>query len=264
MQASKPARGYVLRQCVLAGLLLSGCLVSSAQEFEAASVRPSPPLDPSNGPVFFGSRGGPGTDAPVRYWCNFCDISDLVAKAYGIPEYRLVVAPRLPSGRFHVVATMAPGTTEDRFRQMLQNLLAERFGLSVHREKREMRTYRLLLSRRGVQLKPHVEGAAAESASRSEKAPIGYRYKTQATLAEFAQVLENQLKKPVVDATGLTGTYDFDLSWSLDDLEAGESSPSDLPSLPSAIRSAGLEMDSHKEQIDVLVVDKVAPAFTTD
>lgn len=229
-----------------------------------ASIKPSPEIDSSNGGVFFGPKGGPGTEASARYWCNYCEVSELVSQAYDVPEYRIVSTSRLPTDRFHVVATIAPGTTRDQFRRMLQNLLVERFELKVHLDKREMRAYRILISRGGTKLKPHVEGAPVETNSNGKKAQIGYHYRTQATLTDFAKVIENQLRKPVVDATGLVGKYDFDISWSFDDLDAVEQSTSDLPSLSSAIRSLGLEIDSRKEQIDVLVIDDIAKSPTKD
>lgn len=253
----------MLKQSALTGLLLSYCLCSAGQEFEVASIKPSPELDTSKGEqIFVGSKGGPGTEDPTRYWCNFCEVSDLILKAYDVSKYRLVSARRLPEDRFHIVATIAPGTTRDQFRIMLQNLLVERFGLKVHHEKHELRTYRLLLSPGGAKLKPHVEGDLVEAKSNGQKLQPGYHYKAQATLADFAKVIENVLEKPVVDATGLKGRYDFDLSWSFDDLDAVERSPSNLPTLRSAIRSLGLKIDSHKEQIDVIVVDDVAKSPT--
>ncbi len=249
----------MLRQIALAGLVLTCCLYSSGQEFEVASIKPSPEkIDTSSGPVFFGSKGGPGTEDPVRYSCNFCDISDLVSMAYDVPDYRIVGTKPLTANRFSVVATIPVGATRDEFRRMLQNLLAERFGLKVHREVRQMNTYRLLVSRGGVKLKPNVDGVPTEAKSRGEKPQVGYHYKAQATMADFARVVEGRIRQPVVNDTGLTGKYDFDLSWSFDDLDTDEKSPSDLPTLRSAMELVGLRLESHKEQVEVIVIDDVA------
>ncbi len=253
-----------LRQLVFLGLLQGHFLYCSAQEFEVASIKPSPEMSSLQGPVSFGPGGGPGTGSPVRYWCNFCELSELVSQAYGLPEYRTVSTKRMSTDRFHVVATIAPGTTRDHFQSMLQHLLVERFGLQVHHEMRETRAYRLLIARGGAKLRPHVEGAPVEARSTGETVQPGYYYHKRATLADFAKVVENQLQKPVVDATGLTGEYDFDLSWSDNDLDTSEQSHSDLPTLTSAIRSLGLTVDSHREQIDVIVIDSVSRSPTKD
>jgi uncharacterized protein (TIGR03435 family) len=175
-----------------------------------------------------------------------------------------VSTKRLPTGRFGVVATIASGTTQDQFRLMLQNLLVERFGLKVHHERREIRAYRLLVSRGGAKLKPYVEGAPVEAMSVGKNAPPGFYYRKSVTLVDFAKVLENSLDGPVVDATGLTGKYDFDLSWSFNDLDVDEKPSSDLPTLRSAIESLGLKIDSHKESIDVIVVDDIAKSPTAN
>jgi len=89
-----------------AGLLAQ----TSEPVFEAASIKPSPPLDSSRGPIYVGPKGGPGTDDPGRYSCTFCDVATLVSQAFDVPEYRLVNANRLPADRFHIVATIPAGT----------------------------------------------------------------------------------------------------------------------------------------------------------
>jgi uncharacterized protein (TIGR03435 family) len=63
-------------------------------------------------------------------------------------DCRIISALRLPEDRFHVIATIPPGTTKDLFHRMLQNLLAERFKLAVHRESREMEAFRLVVAGR--------------------------------------------------------------------------------------------------------------------
>jgi uncharacterized protein (TIGR03435 family) len=63
----------------------------------------------------------------------------------------------LPETRFHIVATIPQGATREQFRQMLQNLLADRFQLTVHRETREMETLRLVVGAGGPKLKAYVE-----------------------------------------------------------------------------------------------------------
>lgn len=252
---------YVLKPSALLTLILT-CLSTSAQSFEAASIRPSPEPNFSSGSVYFGSRGGPGTDDPVRFRCDFCELSDLIAAAYNVPDYRLVTTKPLPTTRFNVVATIAPDATRDQFHLMLQNLLAERFALKIHHEQREITAHRLVIAHGGIKLKPHVDGAPAAPKGIGAKAQPGYSYTGHATLTDFAKVVENRMRQPVVDATGLTGTYDFDLAWSFDDLDDDQSS--NLPTLRSAIQSAGLKIESHKEPTDVIVVDDIAKSPTAN
>lgn len=229
---------------------------TSGSRFDAASIKPSPPLDTSTGIFNFGPGGGPGSANPGRYSCHYCVVSQLIGQAYSLPDYRVFSATRLPEGRFDLVATVPAGATREQFRMMLQHLLAERFKLAVDRESREMQVFRLVVASGGPKLKAHVEGAPpAERADTGERPrSISYRV-TGKTVADFARAVGTQLRRPVIDATGLTGKYDFDLWWSVDDNPEG-------PSLSSAILSLGLKLESQKESVEVLVIKHVEKSPT--
>jgi uncharacterized protein (TIGR03435 family) len=252
--------GGVLRTAHLALMLFPGFSANAFEQvFDAVSIKPSPPMDSSRGPIYFGPKGGPGTEDPGRYWCNYCSLSELVSQAYDVPEYRIFSADRLPEDRFHIVATIPANATRDQFRVMLQKLLADRFKLAEHSERREMQMFRLLASS-GPKVKVHVEGelpASEDRNARRNRAP-GFYYKVQAkTMADFAKVIEGQLRRPVADATGLNGKYDFDVWWTANYLDADPGAATDSPTIYSAIQSLGLRLESHKGQIDVVVVDHV-------
>lgn len=243
---------------ILVLLALFGAYSSHAfgQHFDVASVKPSPPLDTSGGRVFLGPKGGPETEDPGRYSCTFCDISELVSQAYDVPEYRLSSTGRLSRDRFHIVATIPASATRQEFRIMLQNLLADRFTLRTHREMRDMQMCRLLRSAGGPKLKAHVEEAVVET--KPGNRPPGFYYKAKAkTVTDFAKVLEGQLGKPVVDATGLAGTYDFDVWWGFNDLDADGRSPTESPTMLTAIRALGLKLESYKGTTEMVIVDHV-------
>ena len=237
---------------------------TSGPVFDAATIKPSPPLDGSHGPIYVGSKGGPGTDDPGRYTCTYCDLSGLVSTAYDVPEFRLFSTNRLPADRFHIVATIPAGTTKEQFRLMLRNLLAERFKVTVHREPREMQTFSLSVAAGGPKLQAHIEGAPpAEDRSQRRNRTPGFYYKIQGkTMADFASVVEGQLRKPVTDATGLTGLYDFDVWWTFDESNPDASGTTDAPTLRSAIQSLGLKLESRKAPIDVVVVDHAEKLLT--
>ena len=249
-----PTGCRALRTASITLVLCTG-LCASELAFEVASIRPSPPLDGSHGPIYVGPKGGPGTEDPGRYWCSFCDVSGLISQAYDVPEYRIFSAYRLPDNRFHIAATLSPETTREQFRVMLQNLLADRFKLSLHHESREMRMYRLVVSPGGPKLKAHVEGGASKTENPQEirKRPAGFYYKAQGkTMADFVKVVEGQLGKPVTDATGLNEKYDFDIWWTAD---LNADAATDLPTIYTAIQSLGLKLDMHKGNVDVIVID---------
>jgi uncharacterized protein (TIGR03435 family) len=239
-----------------AGLLAQ----TSDPAFDAASIKLSPPMDSSHGPIWVGAKGGPGTDDPGRYSCTFCTVSGLISDAYDVPDYRLASSIRLPADRFHVEAAIPAGTTKEQFRSMLQSLLAERFKLAVHTESREMQTFRLIVAPGGPKLSTHVDGEPLEAAktSRNRNRAPGYYYQLQGrTVGDFAKLVEGQLRRPVTDATGLNGKYDFDVWWTTDDLNADAQAPTDAPTLRSVIQSLGLKLESRKESVEVVVVDRV-------
>src|SRR5580700_6387955 len=125
-------------------------------EFEVASVRASPPADA--GGVTVGCRGGPGTQDPGLFTCQNISLSNLVTLAWHLDNYRLSapdwMTPRL---MFNISAKIPPNTTRGQFEVMLQNLLADRFKLSVHHEKREMTQLSLVVAKNGPKFKEAVE-----------------------------------------------------------------------------------------------------------
>jgi uncharacterized protein (TIGR03435 family) len=226
-----------------------GCAQTPEPQFDAASIKPSGPIQPGH---FVGCKGGPGTDDPGRFTCGFTDLSGLIEDAYDIPYYRLSATNRLPETRFHLIATIPSGTSKEQFQRMMQNLLAERFKLEVHRESRETQMFRMVVGAGGPKLKPYVEGEPAnveDEKSLRTRTPGFYYHVQGKTMADFARLVSVQLGKPVTDATGLNGKYDFDLWWTFDE------PPSDGPTMLSAIQSAGLKLESYKGQVEFVVVD---------
>src|ERR1019366_1602300 len=108
--------------------------------FEVASVKPAGPLPiPSGGSSsgsFSGSsfrvRGGPGTDDPGQFTAPSVSLLTLLEMAYGVRFDQVSGPDWLISERYSIVAKLPPKTTKDQFNLMLQNLLAERFHLTLH------------------------------------------------------------------------------------------------------------------------------------
>jgi uncharacterized protein (TIGR03435 family) len=95
------------------------------------------------------SNGDPG-----RVTYAFCTIRDLIAEAYGIKRSQVSGGPNwLDSERFDIVAKVAEGSTKEQIKIMLQNLLAERFKLTLHPEVKELPIYALVVSSKGPKLK---------------------------------------------------------------------------------------------------------------
>ena len=258
--------------------------------FEVASIKPATPLGPMGMRV--NRKGGPGTADPGMYTCENCPLSWVVSEAYELMPFEFAPPDWLENVRFDFLAKVPTGTTKEAFRLMLQNLLADRFKLAVHRDKKAMNVYELTVAKNGPKFlealpkETAVENAPPAKLERDRDGfPILAAGTTMAvipgharmrsdgqTMAWFARMLAGQLHGPVIDATGLKAKYDFVVSWSF-----GENSPPAggslepavgepyLPALISAVQSQlGLKLEEKKGQADVLVVDHMEKAPTAN
>lgn len=263
--------------------LCSACLTLGAQasyaqtggsnlSFEAATVKVS-----SDGHgMSIGRRGGPGTPDPGRVTFENFPLRGLVDIAYDLKLYQYSGPDWTESAHFDVKATLPPGATKEQFQVMLQNLLKERFGLAVHREKREMPVYALVALKSGAKLKrlaPGTEAPADDANSPGGRRPApkdaegfpiikqrgtlsigGNRARLRGQTIDFLlRQLSGQTHRPVLDETGLTGDFDFTLSWA-----PNPDAPNavGIPDLYTALQQQlGLRLESKKGPVEILVVD---------
>jgi uncharacterized protein (TIGR03435 family) len=212
--------------------------------FEVASVRPAAPLSGVEA-LIFQQRGGPESADPGQISYTNIPLQRLVMMAYGISEPYEISAPGwLDDERYDVVAKLDPSSTRDQLKVMLQNLLAERFGMTIHHETKNLSIYELVIAKGGSKVKEVIEtlspsSAPADTAGRGatdvdanglrQRAPgqIGLsmirlggpstRFSArQQPISALTQVLQNPLGRTVVDGTGLRGKYDFNLDWTRD------------------------------------------------
>jgi uncharacterized protein (TIGR03435 family) len=221
--------------------------------------------------VVAGFRSGPKTFPcqyqPDRVRCGL-SIRSIVEEAYQVDDIEVEI-PKFTFDQDHyfaIEATMPPGTTKETARLMLQQGLTERFGLRVHWEKRDIPVYALIPGKNGVKiqpdadpehpkLRPFVNPATGVSAPSSMIGMPGEYFAAGTTLDLFAKNLRYRagLDRPVVDMTGLTGKYSFDLKWL----------PTDPPNIvdPAIITvmetKLGLRFEKRVLPFSVLVVDHV-------
>jgi uncharacterized protein (TIGR03435 family) len=225
--------------------------------FEVAAIKLSDPNRP--GRRLFSIRG---TEVTAVY----ATVSDLIAFAYGVHAAQISGAPAwIESDKFDITGKSEGDgqPNPNQLKTMLQKLLADRFQLTLHRDKKQLTVY--ALRNNGPKL------TLSEAASpipnlifRAGNWPV-----RNATMEEFAGVMQAHLDRPVVDQTGLKGRFDFQLQWTPD--ETPSASPGrlgeppkpperadSLPDLFTAIQQQlGLKLESTKAQVDVLVIDKV-------
>lgn len=137
---------------------------------------------------------------------------------------------------------------------MMQSLLADRFKMVAHVEEREAQGYALVLNRAGdrSKLTPAKVPCEVNCGMRPAPGRLAARDVPLPTLAEFLAQVTGRL---VVDASGLTGTFDIDLRW------APEGQPQvdvDAPSIFAALpEQVGLRLESRRAPLRVLVVDAI-------
>jgi uncharacterized protein (TIGR03435 family) len=255
--------------------------------FEVASIKPSPPPDPNGMTV--GSVGGPGSRDPGRFTAENFSMFNLVTYAYGIMRYQVTGPDWLDTERFHIAAKVPEGATKEQFKLMLQNLLIERFKLAVHRDRKEMQVYELVIAKNGPKLTESAgelpdepvagaTGAAPRMTFGKDRLPElppgrvprmvmtgrGARVRrVNESMEGLAKMLEGQIGRPVTDATGLKRKYDFDLAWSprASALSAGRGDEPGLsdetgPTLLKAIEDQlGLKLELKKGSVEMLVID---------
>src|SRR5947207_312669 len=130
----------------LAVLSCGAAFGQASPSFEVASVKPAEaPSTP--GMLRVGMRGGPGTPDPGQITYSNVSLKNVIMNAYNVKGYQITGPKWLDSERFDIVAKVPKGATKEEFRLMLQNLLAERFKLSLHHESKELPIYGLVVGK---------------------------------------------------------------------------------------------------------------------
>jgi uncharacterized protein (TIGR03435 family) len=265
------AAGFVATLLALPGIGLAQAPAASVA-FEVASVKESSSVEIDG--LF---RRQPGrfivTNLPVR---------SIIQYAYRIREYQLIDAPTWTARSYDINATIGnPSASDDDVRLMLQQLLADRFSLRIHRDQRDLPMYALVPARGDGRLGSQLVRAdvdcdklAAERASQ----PAGARGPNQPrscamfanawlvrgfsqTMPQLAQVLETILRTRVVDRTGLTGRFNIDVQWApkgSPGTEPGNGSVEDRAAMFTAFpEQLGLKIEPVRGRVDVVIVDSV-------
>ena len=237
-----------------AALLLIGVLL--AQAFDAASVKRSQPGSVGGSTFQFLSGGGLKVENGT--------LKGLIETAYNVRDFQISGGPGwLNSERYDLLARSASGepavlrAEEMRAtRVKLQSLLAERFQLKVHRETRELQEYALTLDRKGSKLIVEAPLTSSTDSRTGIQSTCGHMTGTRASMANLTVYLSRQLNRPVVDRTGLTAQYNFELEWTPDLNPCAESADT-APSIFTALQDQlGLKLDSIKGPVETLVVDR--------
>jgi uncharacterized protein (TIGR03435 family) len=148
---------------------------------------------------------------------------------------------------------------------MFQAILTERFGLKAHHETRRLPVYALVVAPGGPKMTPATlrpNDAAGIEGEPGVLNPGRGKETGRGTMMEFLAIdLSDQLGRKVLDRTGLTGRYDFTLTWTPDDTATEGSAASGAPQGPSIFTAVqeqlGLRLQPVKAPVDVVVIDRL-------
>jgi len=227
--------------------------------FEVATIKPSKPDDQRKAFIVQGNQFHI-INQPLTQIISFA--FDVQAKqVIGLPEWA-------DTDKFDIDGKPdgegAPNGKQ--WKNMIRKLLADRFKLTFHKDKKELSVYVLSVSKTGAKL------------TRNDSSPnglpglffqgLGKLNVRNALITDFTGLMQSAvLDRPVVDQTGLAGRFDFTLNWTPDDSQFGGMGakippPTDSadapPNLYTAIQEQiGLKLDATKAPADVMVIDHV-------
>jgi uncharacterized protein (TIGR03435 family) len=216
----------------------------------------------------------------------------MILIAYEVQDYQIAGAPGwIDSEHYDVQAKAGSNPSVQQMEgPMLRHLLEERFRLVLHRETRQLPTYMLSVAKTGSKLQPSKEGSCIPYDTNSppptpnpgeprpafcgfQRTPaeglnraLDAKGVTMVVLAtNLSRTFTAALGRNVIDGTGLTGTFDFHLTWAMDSpasapgtAENTSHPDSTAPSIFVALQEQlGLRLEPTKGPVEVLVIDHI-------
>jgi uncharacterized protein (TIGR03435 family) len=283
-----------MRQALLAGAVIAAI---GAALGGRGTLRAQTAAEPSKPPAFEVASVKPNTSGDGRVLMMpqpggrlslvNVPLKLMIRNAYRLQDFQIVGGPDwMSTARYDVVAKAGTGNpSQEELQLMLRSLLADRFKLTAHPDKREMPTYAMVLARNDGRLGKELKKSDADCAGpvTAPAAPpppgqmprcgfvlgFGNLKARGSTLAALASSLSTFAGRIVVDQTGLPGGFDVDLTWTPDNLprpQGGGDQPVTVngtaidpngPSLFTALQEQlGLKLESAKGPVEVLVIDR--------
>jgi uncharacterized protein (TIGR03435 family) len=248
-----------MRSKVLTGATLVLCAAAFGQSevpapaFDVADIHPTPR----------GVREGRLYMHANRMELHGVTMLRLITTAYGVGEDKVFGGPNwLDTDRFDVIAKAERPVSQKTFPPMLQALLQERFQLKVRRENKPEQVYALVLNKRVLK-----EAATPGEPACQKTNQDGYQtLKCHTVTLEYlagmlSNAAPNYFDHPVVDKTGLTGSYDLTLKWSgRGQLGAGDADHPAISLFSNIEKELGIKVEPQTRQAESLVIESVNEA----
>lgn len=251
-------------------IALTGLAVAQQSKFEAfevATIKPAGPQQPTAGRYV-------RMQSAHNFQAHNYTVNGLIAAAWSLNPRAISGGPGWVQSDAWEILAKTPGEARPTFDEqmtMVRRLLADRFNLSFHREKKEFAIYSIsvLKSSPNLKVSPAPPDEAPNMTSTVYPASSGgidyvHLPAHNVTMTQFAALLSRAiLDRPVVDNTGLTDRYDFDLVWTPDETQFGGNLPpgppdSARPGLFLAMQQQlGLKIEATRGPVEALVIDRV-------
>ena len=211
--------------------------------FEAASVK-KVESGASPGDIARNMDSSPGhfamRNVPIRFVLEW---------AYDLKDYEIQGPSWIVDDERYDIVAVAPGATNEQMRIMLRNLIDERFQMKSHWETRDTQCYVLTRGKGELKLKPS-EGEPSLGGQN------GRGMFHNQPVSRFTFLLTRRMGRPVLDETGLKGTYEFSVDLNGLGYNGNDSQNTEAPSIFTAVQSdLGLKLESTKRPIKILIVD---------
>ena len=221
-------------------------------QFEIATLKLAPPPGESY-------QINLGTVRSGRLNLTNVTLGDCIRFAYGLVSDDQISGPDWIKSKtvlFNIVAEVPPDTSREKLLLMTQALLSDRLKLVLRRERRELRYLALVVGKNGPKMQRSIDESPQ---SRDNSAGHGRVTGNQVSMPLLASFLARSEQEIVVDATGLTGSFQVNLQWkpgTAGSPTAESDEGGDGSSLYTAIKEQlGLQLRSRKGPLDILVVD---------
>jgi uncharacterized protein (TIGR03435 family) len=226
---------------------------------EVATIKPSQPDRPGRAFLWRGNR----------FLTINTTLMALIGFAYDVQDKQVIGGPDwMNTDKFDIEGKPdTPGTpSREQLRTMVKKLLADRFQLKFHNDKKELPAYVLTAGKAGSKMtKDDADPNGLPALFFRQLGDLNVR---NATMGDFTHLMQSAvLDRPVVDQTSLAGKWDFQLKWTPDDSQFSGMGmrpppPSDAPDAPPPLFTAiqeqlGLKLESGRAQVDVMVIDQV-------
>jgi uncharacterized protein (TIGR03435 family) len=201
-----------------------------------------------------------GARVLVRGW----SLADLAGAAFRVRVDQISGPDWMRTQRFDIQAVMPPDAKADQAPEMLEALLHDRFGMQAHRGQRTASVYALTVGKGGAKLQPSAPGDT--TASGCIPLSAGRRMCRRTSMEDLATLLSGLSRMsasmppgamswgidfPAEDVTGLTGTFDFAMSFGPGNPDEGGGSVMD------AVEKLGLKLELQKRPVDVVYIDHI-------